>query len=63
MKNKIYMVWGKPKGLNKFCKLHSSSLREAKSWRQKNEKYYDDMRIYRWFGASDPRSYNPNISE
>ena len=43
-----YVTWGKIHGSNVLIKLHSESkLNMAINWKNKNEKYYNDMRIYK----------------
>ena len=43
-----YVIWGKIHGSNVLIKLHSESkLNMAINWKNKNEKYYNDMRIYK----------------
>ena len=43
-----YVIWGKIYGSNVLIKLHSESkLNMAINWKNKNEKYYNDMRIYK----------------
>lgn len=42
-----YYVWGFIHGNTSKIKLYSGSLKSCKIWKRNNEKYYDDMNIYR----------------